>query len=255
MKYVAFASAGNDSVALVQWLSDQGVKDVTVAYSNTGWGASWWPARIIKFEEWVKSLGYDFVELPSTGMPDLVRMKKGWPMPRAGFQFCTLHLKILPSLEYLDRVDPASEVTCVVGVRREESRNRSQFPEWTEESEKHGGRSLWAPLVRVLEEERNALIAKTPFEVLPYRSKECDPCIYANRGDLRGVEDAKIDQIEALEVELGFTEKGKPRYMFRPYRFMGAEGIREIIRWANSERGQYRPDDPNDECDSGYCGV
>ena len=38
---------------------------------------------------------------------------------------------------------------------------------------------------------------------------------------------------------MGFTSKGKPRTMFRPYRYMGATGIREIVKWAEADRGQY----------------
>jgi hypothetical protein len=87
---------------------------------------------------------------------------------------------------------------------------------------------------------------------------ECFPCINSNRGDLRALvsDEARIAHIERIEKDLGYTSKGKPRTMFRPYRHMGATGIREIIRWAAAERGQFDPDDGTGggNCDSGFCG-
>jgi len=39
MDYVIFASYGNDSIALIQWAHEHNLKNVTVAYSDTGWAA------------------------------------------------------------------------------------------------------------------------------------------------------------------------------------------------------------------------
>ncbi len=158
-----------------------------------------------------------------------------------------------PALEWLDKVDPDREAICVIGVRREESRRRAQFPEWTEESEKHGGRDLWAPLVRVREKERDALVRRAGLEILPHRSMECYPCVNANRQDFLLLDEARIAEIEKLEQSMGHTSKGKPRYMFRPGRFAGRpEGIREVIEWARSKRGEYAK---RKACDSGWCGL
>lgn len=252
LSYIAFCSGGNDSVALIQYLYHHAkLKRVDVVYNNTGWAATWWAERIKRVAQWVESLGYQFTELSSEGMESLVKRKKGWPAPQHGMQFCTEELKIAPSLAYLDNIDPERSVVCCVGVRREESVQRRQFPEWTEESKKHGYRSLWGPLVRHTEEERNLLLAMTPFYPLPHRSCECSPCIYANRSDIRELPEEKLVTIERIEKELGFTKNGKPRTLFRPHRQMGAVGIREAVKWAHSEKGKYEP--PR-QCDSGYCG-
>lgn len=106
------------------------------------------------------------------------------------------------------------------------------------------------------ERERDALIVRAGFEPLPHRSMECSPCIYANRADLRMVPEERIAEIEALEKELGYTSKGKPRFMFRPRNYMGAQGIREVVRWAWSERGKFEPAEAGSGggCDSGFCG-
>lgn len=255
-EYVIFASYGNDSIALVQWAHELGLDNVVVATSDTGWAAPWWTERVERCMKWVRGLGFETVTIASVGMAALVEQRKGWPLPRK-FQFCTSVLKIEPAIRWLDEIDPDKETTCLVGVRREESRERAQWPEHVEESDKHGGRSLWSPLVRYDTDHRNALVARAGFDVLPYRSQECFPCINSNRADLRQLTEARVAEIAALEERLGFTSKGKPRTMFRPYRHQGATGIREVWRWAKSERGKYRQlvllgDGVG--CDGGMCG-
>ena len=156
---IIFASYGNDSLALIQWAHESGLEDVTVAYSDTGWAADYWGDRVKEAECWAQSLGFDTVRLESEGMSNLVRRKKAWPRGGGGkFQFCTMELKEKPAVKWLENIDPDCEATCYIGVRREESANRATFPEWVEESERHGGRSLCAPLVRHTEANRNALL-------------------------------------------------------------------------------------------------
>lgn len=93
---------------------------------------------------------------------------------------------------------------------------RSLWPEWVEESSNHGGRRLWSPLATLLEKERDELIKRSGFEPLPHRSRECR-CINAKRDDLKTWSEQDIQEIEALEIEAGFTGKGHPRVMFRPH--------------------------------------
>lgn len=249
--YVIFASYGNDSIALIQWMHEQGHDDAFVVYSDTGWAAPWWAERVEKAEGIVYSYGMEPVRIESMGFVPLVKLRKGFP--RNGMQFCTTELKIKPALAWLDRVDPDKDLTCCVGVRRSESRSRSSWPEWTPESPNHGGRELWAPLVRVWDAKRDALVRRSGFDVLPHRSMECYPCVNANRADLRMVDEERIAYIEQVEAEMGYTSKGKPRTMFRPKSKMGAVGIREVKRWAETERGGYEP--PSGGCDGGMCGL
>ena len=169
------------------------------------------------------------------------------------YQFCTDALKKQPAREWLDKHDPDKEATCIVGIRRCESRNRKDFPEWKEFSEEHGGRELWAPLVRHSDLQRNALIKRTPFDVLPYKSKECWPCVNAGKRELKNLEPERIKIIGDLERQMGINSKGNPRVMFSPKRHGGAVGIDAVVVDAN--RGK---DDLFAEnlklCDSGWCG-
>lgn len=241
--HVIFASGGNDSVALVQFAYDQGLKNVAVAYSNTGWASPEWPERMRYFKAWVLGLDFSFHEIQSEGMENLIRRKKGWPANRP--KFCTYELKILPAKKWLDEIDPDKNAICMVGIRREESPARRSWPKYIEESENHGGRTLYAPLVDHNTEARNYLLKRAGFEPLLHRSKECSPCVNANRTDFRALGKEDIDKVRRNEAETG-------RNMFRPHRFKGAAGIDEVIRWAESDRGKYQP--ACSGCDSGMCG-
>ncbi len=248
--YVLFASYGNDSVGLIQWAHERELANVAVLYNETGWAAADWEGRVREREQWVSSLGFTPFRTTSIGMEALVREKRGWP--RQGMQFCTQRLKLEPTQVWLAQQDADGVATCLVGVRREESAIRRAFPEWTESSEAHGGRSLWAPLVNTTEAERDALVRRAGIEPLPHRSMECSPCVNSNKADIIATAEADIAKTDRIELDLGHTAAGKPRVMFRPAKHMGAVGIREIYRWAQSGRGEYEP--PRAGCDSGMCG-
>lgn len=250
--YVIFASYGNDSLALCQFAHEAGLKNVHVAYSDTGWAADFWRERVERAEEWVRSLGFVPHRIKSEGMHELVRRKKAWPRGGGGtFQFCTEALKERPALEWLEQIDPAKEAVCMVGIRREESVNRATFPEYVEESTKHGGRPLHAPLVRHSTAERDELLSRTPFKPLPFRSKECYPCVNARKAELRHLSEDAVEKIRALEEEMGVNSKGNERVMFSPARHGGAIGIVAVI-----EDARHGHDDlfSTVACDSGWCG-
>ena len=241
--FVIFVSGGNDSVALVAFAAQEGLKNVTVCFSDTGWASPEWPERIERFALYVDRCGFDFVSIDSEGFLNLAIRKKGFPANKP--KFCTYELKIRPAMAWLDEIDPDKEAICMVGVRREESVARAQWPVTVPESTNHGGRELWSPLAMVREADRDALILTSGMPILPHRSRECSPCVNSNRADFRRLGESDIKKVEDAEMIIG-----KP--MFRVQRFMGANGIREVIRWAKSDRGKYSPEPP--ECDSGMCG-
>lgn len=253
--HVLFCSYGNDSIALIQWVHERGLKNVFCLYSDTGWAVSWWSERVAAGEALAQSYGFTTDRTESEGMLDLVKRKRGWPGAGGQGQFCTSELKVLPALAWLDERDPERLATAMTGVRRSESAHRADAPEHVVDSERHGGRELWQPLVRHDDAMRNELLARAGFEVLPHRSRECDPCINANIDELRLLSDDRIQLIDITERELGFTAKGKLRVMFRAARRKNAVGIRAVLQWAEAPRARDQMQlFPASKCDSGYCG-
>jgi 3'-phosphoadenosine 5'-phosphosulfate sulfotransferase (PAPS reductase)/FAD synthetase len=252
MENVIFASYGNDSVALIQWAYERKLTGVHVVYSDTGWGAEWWAGRVDQAEAWVKALGFVPSRTNGEGMAALVARKKAWPRGGGGrFQFCTEALKKEPARLWLDLHDPEKQATCLTGVRREESANRRDAPEHVESSENHGGRELWQPLVRHTESERDALVNKTPIPLLPFRSKECYPCVNAGKGELKLLDAEALGRVHKIEVFSGINSKGNARVMFSPSRHNGAIGIHAVV-----EDAKHSMDDLflTSGCDSGWCG-
>lgn len=247
---VISSSYGNDSIATIQWAYEQGIESAFVPFIDTGWAGEGWMARVGRCEEWVRSLGFTPVRItPAVQFEELIRMKKGFPNQR--YQWCSGQLKGLPFLDWIDEADPECKATIYIGKRREESQERADTPEFIDASEYHGGRRVRHPLYLHTEAARNALVIRAGFEVLPHRSKECDPCVNSNRADFRDLAPSDAAKTAKLEGEVGKT-------MFRPKRHGGAKGIERVIRWANSTRGQYNDKQEDlfaSPCSSGYCGY
>jgi 3'-phosphoadenosine 5'-phosphosulfate sulfotransferase (PAPS reductase)/FAD synthetase len=244
---VISSSYGNDSVALIQWAHEKGLKNVTVAYCDTGWSSpSWHTMRVLKGEDMALLYGFKSHRCVSMGMAALVRERKGWP--GNGMQFCTTHLKMVPFLQWLDEVDPERKAMVLIGKRRAESERRKDTPEFLEASEVHGERKVWHPLYEHTDFERNVLLRRAGWEPLPHRSLECNPCVNANRSDFLRLTPGEVERVNDLEAEIG-----KP--MFRPKRF-NAMGIHSVIQWAKHGRDRGSIGEEEAECASLFgCGV
>lgn len=274
-RFVIFSSYGNDSVALIQWAYEQNLKDVVVVFSDTGWAARWWAERVEQLEYWVHSLGFWTDRTTSIGFVGLAHEKKAFPTQR--YQWCSFILKIKPAMDWLEVNDPDCRAVCLVGVRRDESQDRAEFPRFNLVSNSHGGRVMIAPMADWSMDVRDEFILRAGVKPLPHRSMECSPCINSNKDDLKAMQPEDVDKAEAAENELndtfGPTSNGKRRTLFRPHRHMGALGVREVVKWAHAGRGQYRPPadavnvepDANDllddelgaqpGCEAGWCGA
>ncbi len=244
------SSCGNDSVALIQWAKENELNNVVVTYIDTGWAAPSWQERVDRVKRWVESIGFDFVTISSMGMEKLVDIKKAFPSNR--YQFCTAHLKGIPFLNWIDEYDKDFNSKVLIGKRRAESRARAETPEYIENSEYHGGRTVWHPLYLHSDKQRDELLEKAGFEILPHRSQECSPCVNANKADFLLLEPEQIKRVSDAEVKLG-----KP--MFRPKKF-NAVGIHGVITWAKYWKRKMRLEPGEIEigtgCDGHYgCGL
>lgn len=248
VRYVIFSSYGNDSCALIQWAHEWHLEGVAVVYSDTGWATADWAQRVEEKEAWARSLGFQTFRTKSIGFADLARQKKSFP--KQLYQWCSGVLKIEPGREWLAEHDPECRAVCIVGVRRAEAKHskddRASFPAFLARSEAHGGRCMLAPFAEYDEAARNVFLARAGIPVLPHRSRECR-CINANKSDVARYGEADIAAIEALEAEIG-------QPLYRPARCMGAKGIREVVKWSKTPRGQYEPpEEPSAPCDNLWC--
>lgn len=251
---IIFSSCGNDSLAVIQWAIESSLSDVVVAYSDTQWSSPDWGERVKRVKQYVSEHGGEFVTIKSEGFANLVRRKKAFPAN--GMGFCSYELKIKPAMEWLDQFDPDKRAICYTGVMRIESENRKNWPEVLESSPNHGGRKLVSPLACMTLEQRNELLERSGFEILPYRSMECSPCINATIKDIQQTSAADVIKVINLEEEMGVGEvSGKPKYMFRPHRMQGAKGFKQVKDWADHGGGKYSPDQEDlFGCQSGFCG-
>jgi len=244
--YVISASYGNDSMAMMQLVYERGLQNVVVVYCDTGWAAPGWGNRVAEGEKAAKAMGFGVVRLKSMGMADLARIKKVFPA--SGMQFCTLHLKGVPFLEWIEEADPERKAVVMVGKRREESRARKDTPEYVTDSEYNAGRMLWHPLYAHTEAERDALLDRAGIEKLLHRSKECSPCVNANRADFLRLTPGEVERVNDLEVELG-------RSMYPAKRF-GALGIHGVMAWAKEGRNRGDFEDEEESCSGLFgCGT
>ncbi len=272
MNNLVSISGGNDSIAMLQWVIENRQhfpEDRFVAtYINTGWAVSWWAERMVKVGEFCEENDIEYVEIkPDLGFEDLVRKKGGFP--NKIHKWCTQELKVKPSIKWRkeNKLTPKNTI-LFTGVRADESIRRSKYTS-TDERE---GYDVINPIVYLNDEQRNELVLKTGFDVLPTRSSECHPCIYeASKTKLRNIEEDRIELIHNIELDVTDYQNARrkmqknPKYnpdeiftMF-PSANLGGNGkggIKEQVKWANSARGKYMLGQDDMFCDEqfGYCG-
>jgi hypothetical protein len=252
--YVVKSSYGNDSIALIQHLREYNEKHplgkVVVLYNDTGWASSWWPLRVEKGESFARQCGFIPIRTSSIGMRELLHRHHGWPGSQG--RFCTQELKIIPTHNWLSVHDPEGVAVNVCGVRRAESAERSAWPVYIENGPDEG-RPQWSPLAMMSTAQRNDLVLRAGWEVLPHRSRECR-CILANATDIVSWSEDDFDEINQVETELTQTFGQPYKAMFRPHKKAGRPtGIKAVRQWAeNVILG--RAQQPSESgCDSGYC--
>lgn len=240
-KNIICCSGGNDSVALIRWAKITGLKNVTVLYNETGWAISWWKGRMKEIRTLCCKYGFKYAVTKSEGFKNLVKRKKGFPMAASNMSFCSDYLKKQPTLEWLKKNDRGGNAVLYIGIRRCESQNRANHPRSIIADMRYDGRAMEFPLVTFSDMDRDLMQEPTGIDILLHGSMECFPCINSKRSDFRLLAKypERIKELARLEKQMGFTGKGKPMVMFRPYRHMGAIGIQEVIKWGLAERGKY----------------
>lgn len=251
--YLISTSMGNDSIALIQWAHERELEDCYVIYMDTGWSHPDWSDRVRKGELLAEQYGFVTWRTRSRfTFAEWVEHKKMFPTNK--YQWCTSYLKIIPFGIFLDFIDPLCDATVIVGKRRVESKKRKSTQEFETKSNYYTGRTIWNPLYKHSDKDRNKLLTRAGFKVLPHRSLECCPCVNAGRHDLRETPEVCIERVRSLEQVTGKTMYGTSRYQ-------GASGIDEVMEWAASGKGKYKKGQgrlwnyKGELCGSGLCGL
>lgn len=271
MKNIISISGGNDSIAMLQWVIENREhfddEPFVATYVNTGWAISWWAERMIRVKAFCEDNNISYEEISAElGFEDLVR-KKGI-FPNRLQKYCTTELKIKPQIKWRkDNKFTPHNSRLFIGVRADESKARSNT---TSIGERDGHEAIY-PLAYLNDDDRDAYIIRTGFDVLPTRSCECHPCIFeSSKVALKRIEPDRVELIANLEKDMSdFTNakrklqkhpKHKPGEIFGMFNSRnvgeGIGGIHEQLKWAHSPRGKYAIGQEDMFCDDelGYCG-
>lgn len=226
--YIIFGNYGDETIALVQWLMEQKVKEAVYVISvDTGWAARGWEERVAASEALVCSYGFTPVRLSSTiSFAQLIEQQLNFPSTK--YQWCAGFLKGLVFLDWLDAVDPACEGLILLGKYRAKSFTLSTLPEFIEESEHYGERKVWHPLYAHSQDDLLNLIQRSGLSILKHRSLECDPCVNNTYKDFMRLQ--QIDVKKTLELE-----KKIKKQMFMPESYGNSSGIEQVIEWVKKQ--------------------
>jgi 3'-phosphoadenosine 5'-phosphosulfate sulfotransferase (PAPS reductase)/FAD synthetase len=252
-RVVASISGGRDSAAMSLYLTELGIEHERV-FMDTGWESQ---------------ITYDYLRGPLSdkigpiteirGELDFVQLveKKGL-FPSRNRRFCTELLKVIPVQRWLELrsaariTDDAPELVNAVGIRRSESRARSEMAEW--EWSDGFDIEVWRPLVTW---------ASDPLYDLGAARVGCWPCIHARKSEIAlvaKVDPGRIDFIRSLSLRLNErgaatdAELGRPFVPRSMFSYHGGDShhipisIDEAVEWANSKRGEWQPPGTSDGC-------
>ncbi|QBR84917.1 hypothetical protein E3983_11480 [Legionella israelensis] len=204
MQYFVIGNFGNHSLAALQYLIDRALEELHFIYVDTGWSSASWSQRVKTCTAFAESRGVRVHHLSAAAsFSDMVCDRQQFPSQK--FQWCAGFLKGLTILNHLDDIDPFCEALIVSGKRRLDSRRYHDLPEYKEDDRYYNGRRIWHPLWQTSDEDFQALIAKTGFDVLSYASQECSPCIHLAEDKLGLLDPLAKTRLDRLEKKLNKT--------------------------------------------------
>jgi len=204
MQYIIIGNFANHSIATLQYLIEEEIKDIHFIYVETGWAAASWQKRVAEGSAYAKKHGVQIHHLSSpASFEQMVLDRKQFPSTK--FQWCAGFLKGLPITTHLDEMDPFCEATIVSGKRRLDSRRYQNLPEFKEDDDYFNGRTLWHPLYKCSNETFQALIKRSGFDSLPYSGEECSPCIHLCQKQLASLKPHSIKRLATLEKKINST--------------------------------------------------
>ena len=193
-RVVASISGGKDSGAMSLYLHEHGISHDRV-FLDTGWEH---PLTYEYLRGPLTNKIGTIIELRAPQSMESLITKKGM-FPSRRIRFCTQELKVLPMQSYLRaRIDSGEDVINAVGIRANESAERSRMLEW--EWQDGFDCEVWRPLLRWTEEDVISIhkrhgLTPNPLYLMGASRVGCWPCINARKSEIRLVADSDPDRI------------------------------------------------------------
>lgn len=222
-KVVAF-SGGKDSTATLLWAMKNLNGDYEALFSDTGWEHPWTYKYIwdlLQDRPEIFGRGLTIVHSDKySGFEDMCVQRK--MIPGKQIRFCTQQLKIYPMHAWIEQQD--EEITCIQGVRADESLTRSRYKD-EEFVNDAGGYFIYRPIFRwtaeeVFEWHAAYEIEPNPLYLVGASRVGCYPCIYTNLREIKallkqfpGLRQRLIDLEDTVNAVC--AEGAAPRQFFR----------------------------------------
>jgi len=199
---IANVSGGKDSTAMCLWFLEQDIPFEPV-HQLTGWDN---PVTLDYLRGDLARVLGPITEIRGPRlMRDLI-LHKGM-FPSRQIRFCTRDLKIQPMQRYLRERD--DDFVNAIGIRSDESRERAGAVEW--EWSDTFDCEVWRPILAwtvddVIAIHKRHNLRPNPLYLQGAERVGCWPCINSRKSEIRLLaitDPARIDEIEALEKEVG----------------------------------------------------
>jgi 3'-phosphoadenosine 5'-phosphosulfate sulfotransferase (PAPS reductase)/FAD synthetase len=229
MKYIVSVSGGKDSTALLLYalnnLQVSSEDEIVPVFCDTGWEHDD-TYRYLDYLE--KKLGIKIIRIKSElgGMRELCLHQKF--MPNRIMRFCTTELKQKPFKKWIyeNFVSKGIDFISLIGVRRDESKMRSNEECFKIVRETFNRKAFFIktlqPIVywstkRVFEYIEENGLEPNPLYAQGYSRVGCYPCVFANKAELQMLDGKYLERLRNLEKEV--SEKlGKTAKFYPPER-------------------------------------
>lgn len=243
--FVVSVSGGKDSTATWLRLRESGI-ECRAVFADTGWEAP----ETYAYLDTLRSLVGPIDAVRSMGFA--AQAVKEGILPHGKTAWCTRKLKVEPLAEYHERLrdETGRDTVSVVGVRAEESEERSKLSEL--EFGRGGSREwdglIWRPILRasvheVLEIHHRNSVPVNPLYKMGFSRVGCAPCRNANKEDIRRWADTHPDRIAAVRsLEQAVNEERSRRGLKGQATFFishkdGPVPIDRAVAWSRTDRG------------------